>query len=125
VFYSRLYITRLTGGDVIGKFEGLLKNPNNEPYTEQLYYTMGETYRDNYDFQRAIEAYKKVDNPEITVKPTTKAKAVMAIADITLDSELSAEAPKYYEMALGLISPNDKRYSRAKKRSQKFDGIVT
>ncbi len=125
IFYSRLYITRLTGGDLIGKFEDLLKNPNNEPYKGQIYYTMGETYRDNYDFQRAIEAYKKVDNPEFTVNPTTKAKAFMAIADISFDSEVYAEARKYYEMTLGLISPNDNRYSRAKKRSQQLEGIVT
>lgn len=124
-FYARLYITRLTGGDLIGKFQDLLKNPNNAPYKGEIYYTLGETYRDNYDFQRAIEAYKKVDNPEFTVNPSTKAKAFLAIANISFDSEDYPQAKKYYDQTLGLISENDRRYKQASNRSQQLTNIVT
>ncbi len=123
-FYAQLYITRLQGGDLIGKFQDLLKNPNNEPYKGQIYYTMGETYRDNYDFQRAIEAYKKVDDPELNVNPVIKAKAYVAIADISYKNESYPEAKKYYDQAVGSLSPEDSRYKRAKERSEQLTVIV-
>lgn len=123
-FYAQLYITRLTGGDLIGQFQDLLKNPNNAPYQGQIYYTMGRTYQDNYDFQRAIEAYKKVDNPEFSVNPTTKAKAFLAIADISYDTENYTQARNYYTQALGLMSQNDRNYHRAKTRSTQLTDVV-
>lgn len=124
-FYAQLFITKLTGGDLIGKFEELLKDPNNEPYRGQIYYTLGETYHDNYDFQRAIEAFKKVDDPAYEVNPATKAKAFLAIADISFENEDYPEARKYYEMALGLLSQDDRRYKSARSRSDKLATIVT
>lgn len=123
-FYADLYITRLQGGDLIGKFQELLENPNNAPYKGQIYFTMGETYRDNYDFQRAIEAYKKVENPEFDVNPVTKAKAFMAIADINFDDESYPEAKQYYDKALSILSQADRRYKRASERSGQLTEIV-
>lgn len=124
-FFAQLNITRLKGGDLIGQFERLLKNPNNAPYHGQIYYTMGKTYRDNYDYQRAIDAFKNVDNPEFSVNPSTKAKAFMAIADISYEIENYPEARNYYTQALGLLSPEDSRHKRAKTRSEQLNQVVT
>ncbi len=123
-FYAELNITRLRGGDLIGKFQDLLKNPNNMPYRGQIYYTMGETYRDNYDFQQAMDAYKKVGDPELNANPVTKAKAFLAIADINYNQETYSEAKKYYDQALGSLSPKDRRYKQAKERSEQLKNIV-
>lgn len=124
-FYATLYITRLSGGDLIGKFESLLKNPNNAPYRGHIYYTMGMTYRATYDYRRAIDAFKKVDNPDFVVNPSTKAKTYLAIADISYEIEDYTEARNYYTQALGLISPNDPRHNRAKVRSTQLAQVVT
>ena len=123
-FYAELYIVRLRGGDLIGKFQDLLKNPNNEPYRGQIYYTMGETYRDNYDFQRAIDAYKKVGDPGINANPVTKAKAFLAVADIYYNQESYPDARKYYDQALSSLPPADRRYKQAKERSEQLTNVV-
>jgi tetratricopeptide (TPR) repeat protein len=123
-FYAELNITRLRGGDLIGKFQDLLKNPNNEPYKGQIYYTMGETYRDNYDFRQALDSYKKVADPELNANPVTKAKAFLAIADINYNQETYPEAKKYYDQALSSLSPTDGRYKQAKERSEQLKNIV-
>ncbi len=123
-FYAELYITRLQGGDLIGKFQDLLRNPNNQMYKGQIYYAMGETYRENYDFQRAIDAYKKVDDPEINVNPVIKAKSFVAIADINFNNEDYSDAKKYYDRALSVLSPDDHRYKPASERSEQLTAIV-
>lgn len=124
-FYARLNIARLQGGDLIGKFQDLLKNPNNAPYKGEIYYIMGETYRGNYDFQRAIDAYSKVEDPENNANPATKAKAFLAAADIYYNEETYANAKKYYEMAIGLLSPENRHFPRAKERSEKLTIIAS
>src|SRR5690606_38975750 len=66
-----------------------------------------------------------VDDPAYEVNPATKAKAFLAIADISFENEDYPEARKYYEMALGLLSQDDRRYKSARSRSDKLATIVT
>lgn len=123
-FYAQLYTAKIQGGDLIGKFQDLLKNPNNAPYQGEIYYVMGEAYRNNYDFRQAVSAYKKVATGEYEVKPITLAKANLAIADIYFEEPDYRRAKQYYDQSVSLLPDNHRDKTRARERAQNLAKVA-
>src|SRR5699024_5160836 len=116
-FYAQLFSAKAEGGDLIGKFQSLLKNPNNARYRGQIYYVMGGVYRDNYDFGHAIDSYHKTTDPQFESSSSLQAKAYLAIADIYFDQNQYRKAKKNYDQSLTLLNEKNRDYLRVKERA--------
>lgn len=123
-FYAQLFSAKAEGGDLIGKFQDLLKNPNNAKYEGQIYYVMGEVYRDNYDFRHAIDAFKKTADPSLEASSTLQGRALLAIADIYFDQNEYRNAKSNYDKSLSFLSDSSPEYKRANERAKMLTKIA-
>lgn len=105
------------------KYAKLLKNRENRPYTDVLYYQMGAYYQQNKMPKVAIKNY----NLSLKTKSTDNylhAQNYKNLAQIYFDKSEYVTSGKYYDSTLARFAKKDKEYFLIEKKRRNLDDII-
>lgn len=101
----------------IEKLRGLLKNPNNNEFKDQIYYQIAQLYYADKDISNAIKNYKLSTASSIK-NQNQKGISYLRIADINFNIKADyVTAKKYYDSTLNTLSTNYPGYDIIQKKT--------
>lgn len=113
-------------GDTIAfleKFDKLIKDRENRPYLDVLYYQMGEFYK-NYEKDSTAVAYYNKSLKSSSQDRYLFAKDYSNIADINFDNSEYKKAGMYYDSTLLRLDDKTREYRKIKKKRDNLVDVI-
>ena len=101
----------------------LLKDDKNKDFADQIYYRIGNSYRESQQLQDAIDYYNKaVQNS--TKNQNQKGLAYLQIAEIYFNAANYSKAKLYYDSTLAVLRPSYPGYQQIALKSTNLDFLA-
>ncbi len=104
---------------LISKFRKLIKNTDNRAYYDQLFYQLGNLYRDRGNTEKAIQYYEK--SLETSKNNYQKTYSYEGLGNLYFNKQNYVLAGTYYDSVLNITSEefeNEKRIRRIKRKNK-------
>lgn len=107
----------------LSMLDGMVRNPKNKEYLDQVYYAKGNIYMSQADTAHAISAYAlAIENS--TRKGAEKARVQITLGDLYFQRRQYVKAQPCYSDALGALRKDHEDYERVALRSKVLEQLA-
>ena len=122
-FNARIRIAELGGRNSLRQLRTMSKQSKHKDRLDRIFGAMGNIYLHNGDTAKALEMYAKAI-AEATQSGSAKADILVRAGDIHYDRHDYVEAQPCYREAVTILTAEDERYERIRKRSDVLDQLI-
>jgi len=104
-------------------FEKLVKDRENRPFLDRIYYSKAEFHRINGDIPESVEAYNKSIR-NFKEDRILQSKNYYTLAEINFDDARYRTAGQYYDSTLIFMDDKSREWRRVKKKRENLDDVI-
>ena len=108
---------------IMKELEKMIKDPVNKEFLDQIYFAMGNLYRNEGKEAEAIDSYRK-SAAASTTNRNQKGKSYLALADYYFNKPDYLNSGKYYDSAIIALNQNYPDYQKIRTKSQNLNALV-
>jgi tetratricopeptide (TPR) repeat protein len=110
-------------GEIIKLLNKMLKDSKNDEFRDQIYYALGNIYREKGEHDRAIEYYHMSVRASVQ-NNYQKGQSSLTLAEIYYNEPRYNLSAAYYDTAVNLLSEDYPNYATLKNRSESLNDLV-